>query len=237
MPVSSSGHLLLTGRILGYAPSIAFSIAAHLGTLCAVLIAYRTQFFGMLKKPFSKPSLVLCFATLITAVGVFFFEDTLRATFDGSLLPYAFMASAILLVGSSLVRAKPQKEIGFLEGFILGASQAVAVIPGLSRSGTTISAAKFTGIDSKKSADFSFMLSVPIIIVSALGELVKHADEFLSENVFCLLIGFLAAFVSGFFAIKLVLKAVSKSNMGAFAVYLAVLSVFLFVNDTFFHVI
>lgn len=237
LPVSSSGHLILAGRILGYTPSVAFSICAHLGTLIAVVIAYRTQLWGLIKKPLSRPALALIFATIITAAGVFFFEDALRSTFDGRYLPYAFLATAILIVGSSLVKPRPVKEIGLFEGFIIGAAQAVAVIPGLSRSGTTIAAARFQGIDKKKSADFSFLLSVPIIIVSALGELIKHYDEFIGENVFCLLIGFAAAFVSGYLAIKLVLKAVRNTQFGGFAVYLTVLSVLLFANDTWLHLI
>lgn len=237
LPVSSSGHLLLVGRIIGYKPTVAFEIVAHLGTLAAVAIAYRTRLKETVVRPLSKPSLVLVLSTAVTAILVLLFEDTLRATFDGSLLPFAFAATAVLIVLSSLVKPKAGKEMGFFEGFVVGVSQAAAVIPGLSRSGTTISAARFCGVDSEKSADFSFMLSVPIIVVSALGELIRHFDEFAGENILCLAIVFFASFVSGFFAIKLVMKAVRKGGFHIFAIYLGVLSVLLFLNDFFFHLI
>lgn len=233
LPVSSSGHLLLVGRIIGYTPSIAFEIVAHLGTLVAVVIAYRTRIKECVMRPISKPSLVLIFSTAVTAVLVFVFEDVLRATFGGTLLPYAFLLTAILIIGSSFVKARPGKTVGYFEGFIIGVSQAAAVVPGLSRSGTTISTARFLGVDKRESADFSFMLSIPIIVVSAIGELVRHYDEFLTENALCLLIGFVAAFVSGLIAIKLVLKSIQKSGFRVFAIYLVVLAVLLFINDMF----
>ncbi len=233
LPVSSSGHLLLVGRIIGYSPSVAFEIVAHLGTLAAVVIAYRTRIKEHIVRPVSKPSLVLIFSTAVTAVLVFVFEDTLRATFSGSLLPYAFLLTAILIVASSFVKAKNGKQVGFFEGFVIGVSQAAAVIPGLSRSGTTISTARFLGVDKKESADFSFMLSIPIIIVSAISELVRHYDEFLTENLLCLFIGFVAAFISGLIAIKLVLKSIQKGGFKIFAIYLTVLGVLLFINDMF----
>ena len=223
LPVSSSGHLLLVGRIIGYSPSVAFEIVAHLGTLAAVVIAYRTRIKEHIVRPVSKPSLVL----------IFVFEDTLRATFSGSLLPYAFLLTAILIVASSFVKAKNGKQVGFFEGFVIGVSQAAAVVPGLSRSGTTISTARFLGVDKKESADFSFMLSIPIIIVSAISELVRHYDEFLTENLLCLFIGFVAAFISGLIAIKLVLKSIQKGGFKIFAIYLTVLGVLLFINDMF----
>ncbi len=233
LPVSSSGHLLLVGRIIGYTPTIAFEIVAHLGTLLAVVIAYRVRIKEYVLRPLSKPPLVLIFSTAVTAVLVYVFEDTLRATFGGTLLPYAFLLTAILIIGSSFIRERPGKTIGFFEGFIIGVSQAAAVVPGLSRSGTTISTARFLGVDRRESADFSFMLSIPIIVVSAAGELFRHCDEFLTENLLCLLIGFVAAFVSGLIAIKLVLRSIQKSGFKIFAVYLVVLSVLLFVNDMF----
>ncbi len=102
LPVSSSGHLLLVGRIIGYTPTIAFEIVAHLGTLLAVVIAYRVRIKEYVLRPLSKPPLVLIFSTAVTAVLVYVFEDTLRATFGGTLLPYAFLLTAILIIGSSL---------------------------------------------------------------------------------------------------------------------------------------
>lgn len=237
LPVSSSGHLLLVGRIIGYTPTVAFEIVAHLGTLLAVVIAYKTRLKDAVMRPLSKPSLVLILSTAVTAVSVLLFEDALRSTFDGSLLPFAFAVTAALIVLSSLVKPKDGREVGFFEGFIVGVSQAAAVIPGLSRSGTTISAARFCGIDSEKSADFSFLLSVPVIVVSALGELIRHFDEFRGENIFALVIVFFASFASGYFAIKLVLKAVRKGGFSVFAIYLGTLSVLLLLNDFRLHLI
>ena len=237
LPVSSSGHLLLFGRIIGYTPSIAFEIVLHLGTLGAVIIAYRTRIKESVLHPLSKPSLVIVLTTAVTAVLVLLFENLLRSTFSGRLLPFAFLLTAILLVASSFVKPRKLGTPTFFDGFIVGVAQAAAVVPGLSRSGTTIAAARFLGIDGRESADFSFMLSIPIIVVSALGELVRHYDAFLEENLLCLFVGFIAAFVSGLIAIKLVLRSVRKGGFKFFAIYLVVLSVLLFINDFFLHFI
>lgn len=238
LPVSSSGHLLLVGRIVGFTPSVAFEIVAHLGTLLAVLIVYRSAIKERVLAPFSRKTLVLIFATAVTGVLVLLFEKPLRATFGGELLPYAFALSAILIVVSSFVPEKVGGKIGFFEGFVIGVCQAAAVVPGLSRSGTTISAARMCRADYKQSADFSFLLSVPIIIVSALSELVRHFDEFAGENPLNLLAAFVASAVSGYFAVKLVLRSVrGGKGFKYFAVYLMLLAVFLFINDSFLHFI
>ncbi|MCI8612234.1 MAG: undecaprenyl-diphosphate phosphatase [Clostridia bacterium] len=237
LPVSSSGHLLLIGRIIGYTPSIAFEITAHLGTLLAVVTAYRGTLKERISKPFSKPSLILIVTTLVTAAIIFVFEKPIKATFDGSVLPFTFLLSAALIVISSSVKPKAGKKIGFFEGFVIGVTQAAAALPGLSRSGTTISAARMLKVGSEESADFSFLLSIPIIVVSAVGEFVLHTDAFLGENLLGLAIGFAASFVSGLLAIKLVLRCIRGGGWQIFAVYLAALGIFMFINDFFLHVI
>lgn len=235
--MSSSGHLILVGRIIGYTPSVAFEVTAHLGTLVAVIVAYRSTLKKAFLRPFEKPAPVIVLSTFVTAALVFVFEKPLRATFGGELLPLTFFITAVILALPSLVKRKGIESIGYFEGFVIGVSQAVAVIPGLSRSGVTVSAARLLGADESESADFSFLLSVPIIIVSAASELLRHFDEFLRENYLCLFVVFAAAAICGYLSIKLVLSSIRRGGLTGYSAYLFMLSVLLAANDLVFKVI
>lgn len=234
LPVSSSGHLVLVERILGVAnSSLAFELITHLGTLLAVIIVMRSKIFEIIKHPFGETTLKIVIATLPTVLIVVLFEGIFRTAFDGRYLVYCFIFTAILLFVTSFVKpVKIKSEISYLDAAIIGIAQGFAAMPGISRSGTTICTSVLLKNDRQKSADFSFLISIPIIIGSAAMELLSYKSMG-QIDVLPLIIGFFAAFTAGLLSIKLLIK--SLNNLQGFAIYLIFLSVFIILNDFLFH--
>lgn len=229
LPVSSSGHVLLAERLLGIKGDLSFTLMLHLATLLAVVVVLRKKLWETIKTP--KKWLPLIVATSFSAVVVLLFHNLIEATFDGRFLAVSFLITAVLLLASSFV--KPRKtEINCFDAVFIGLMQGLAALPGISRSGSTISTATLLGNSKEQSVEFSFLLSIPIIAGSALIDVITEGlgtVEFLP-----LIFGFVAAFLSGLFAIKLMLKLIKGSN-DFFAVYLTVLSAFLLINDLWLH--
>jgi undecaprenyl-diphosphatase len=228
LPISSSGHMLLAGKIMDVSVSLGFELILHVATLLAVVIIMRKDILTLLRRPFQKEVRLLAVASAATVVIVLVFRDFFESTFGGELLPYCFILTAILLLVSGFIKNPLKKEIGYLDALIIGTVQGMAALPGLSRSGSTISTSVLLGNDKKSSARFSFLLSIPIIIGSAIVELagggLGHVE------ILPLLFGFAAAFVSGLFALKFMLEKLFKS-FDYFALYLLALSILLILND------
>lgn len=230
LPVSSSGHLVLAERILGISnTSLAFELITHLGTLLAVVIVYRKALVRLIRHPLSLEMRLLAVATIPSVIIVFAFQKLFRNAFDGRYLAYCFLITAIILIISSQIKPKPNKKIGYFDAVIIGVAQGFAAFPGISRSGSTICTSVFLGNERSKSAQFSFLLSIPIIIGSAIVELIGFKG-FEAIGVLPLMAGFFSSFIFGMLAIKLLLKILNHSFNG-FAVYLFILSVFLILND------
>jgi len=233
LPVSSSGHLILAERIMGIDSSnLTFSLTVHIATLCALIIAMRHKLYEQIKKPFDKTNIMIVLSTVATVSIVLLIKNFALSSFDGSLLPYTFLITAILLISAGLV--KKQKELSYATSIIIGFVQGLAVLPGLSRSGSTISTARLCGVNPKQSTDFSFFISIPIIIGSTIIDCVSGG--FSQVDFLPLAVGFVTAFISGLVSIKFMLKFMTK-NFDVFSIYLLVLSVFLFANNYFLHII
>jgi len=246
LPISSSGHMLLAGRLLGVEVSLGYELFMHIATLLAVLIVLRKEVFSCIRKPISKPTLLIITATVPTVLIVLAFRSFFVSTFDGRFLAYCFLATAILLTAATMIKPKKSKQldlklknninyheelksVSFIDATIIGVVQGFAVLPGLSRSGSTISTGMMLGNEKTTIARFSFLISIPIIIGSSILELSGNGLNMSGISIFPLIFGFLAAFLSGLFAIKFMLKKLLLSfNM--FAVYLAALSIFLFLD-------
>ena len=174
LPVSSSGHTLLAGWLLGVEIPLAFELILHLATLLAVIIFYRKSVFARIKRPFCQGNLYLALATMVTAVIAFlfrkFYEDGLSSI---SMLPLFFALTAGILAVGSCVKPRPTK-MNAGKSAIIGLTQGLACLPGLSRSGTTISTALILGVDKQESTEFSFLLSIPIVLGSAIIELITQ---------------------------------------------------------------
>lgn len=229
LPVSSSGHILLTQRILGVQSELSFTLILHLATLLAVVIVMRRQIWEVARKPKKWGPLIV--ATVASAIVVFACNDLFKSAFDGKYLSTCFLITAVMLLVSGFVKPKKQ-EITYLDAAIIGCVQGLAAMPGISRSGSTVSASVLLGNERSTSVSFSFLLSIPIIVGSALIDLISEGLG--SIQFLPLLFGFIAAFISGLGAIKLMLKLTANA-CDWFAIYLTALSSFLIVNDLFLH--
>lgn len=270
LPISSSGHLILAGKLLDVdAVPLAFELLTHLATLLAVTIGLRGRVFALIKKPFQKTTALLVVATVPTVVIFFVFRAFFESALDGRLLIYCFGATAVLLFATEVfcgaaakgVRHRAgdaeerEKRIGergktalsrvpdgsqkaaptFLDAVIIGIAQGIAGLPGISRSGVTISAGRLLGAGRKASAEFSFLLSIPIILGSCVWELLGGGFDMAGISAPAMLAGFAAAFLTGALSIKFMLKFVANRSMNAFAVYLMLLTAFLIVDKFLLH--
>jgi len=231
LPVSSSGHLMLGQKFLGLENDLLlFDIFLHIATLCAVLIVFRKKIWELIQKPFCKTNYCLVIGTVITCAIVLVFKDWIDSTMTYKVLPITFLITAIVLFAVTML--PKQKDVGegeikYKTGIVAGIAQGIAVIPGISRSGSTIAASLATGVKREEAAEFAFLMSIPIIIASFLYEVVSNGSASLSAPPLALIGGFVAAFVSGIFAIKFMLKLVKHVKLYWFSIYLTVLSVVL----------
>jgi len=233
LPISSSGHLVLLEQIFGFTHNvILFDVILHLGTLCAVVFYYRKKIWELLKNPLSQKMQLLIFATFPTLMIVLFFKDFFVESFNGETLAIGFMVTAIFLIIAEVVSKNyyQYKKNSFSKAFIVGVFQGVAILPGISRSGSTITCAIVQGIKQDEAVEFSFLLSIPIIIASFVFKCFDLNTEPITISSGCIILGFLFSAISGFFAIKLMNIIVKKAKYSYFAVYLILLSAFLILN-------
>ena len=239
LPVSSSGHLLLMQKLAGIDPNQGgafFSVMLHLATLVAVCVVYRKKLWALIRRPIQKTVGHLILATIPTVVVALVLKDLFGSFYDkaesGAYLGVCFLITALLLLGSDalMVRSKKRKrnmkEMTALDALVIGGMQCVGILPGVSRSGATISGALFSGLDRKSAADFSFLMSIPAV----LGGAVLEAKDAISEGAFSvpilpLLAGMAAAGVTGYFAIRFMIRLITQKKLWGFAAYTAVLGV------------
>ena len=228
LPVSSSGHLILLQNWFGISQNVVFySIMLHIGTLIPVVIVLWKQIVGLFKKPFSKFGYLVLATIPAAIVGVVF-----SVAFDLDLLftkYYWLLAITFLLTATELIFAERRSKklemnngINVKTAFIMGGGQALGVIPGLSRSGTTITAGCIGKVNREDNANFTFLMSIPIIIAAAAMELIGGIKDgtLVSVSVAPLLIGMVTAAVCGYIAIKFMLKIIKKANYKWFSLYL-----------------
>ena len=241
LPVSSSGHLAIGKAILGVEPAedLIFEVTVHAATVLATIIVFRKQIWkllcGLFKFKYNDETdyiAKLCVSMIpVLIVGVFF-KDWVEAAF-GSLLVVgiALLVTALLLSLSDWLSRNPLKlverrnGISFWQAFVVGVGQALAVIPGLSRSGTTISTGLLCGVKRENMAQFSFLM----VLVPILGEMFLDVvgGDFAASSVgvLPLLVGFVAAFISGLFACKVMIALVRKAQLKWFGLYCAIVGI------------
>ncbi|MBQ5416171.1 MAG: undecaprenyl-diphosphate phosphatase [Bacteroidales bacterium] len=233
LPVSSSGHLVIFRELLGAeAPSdLVFEITVHVATALATIVVFRKQILdllqGLFKFKYNEQTdfiAKLVVSMIPVAIVGFFFKDKVEELFSSLLVVgCALMVTALLLFLSDRVKARKEgKEITFGQALVMGLGQAVAVIPGLSRSGTTISAGLLSGASRNKVAEFSFLMVLVPILGEAFLDLVGGDLAASSISIAPLLLGFLAAFFSGLFACKAMIALVKKAGLKWFALYCAI---------------
>lgn len=247
LPISSSGHLTLVQHLFGLEDiPLLFDISLHVATLLAVIIVFRrlildllcTAFRWILRKSTEedKPKLqmILSLIAATAVTGVFGIvlkkiipDLPIQVVFAG------FIVTAMLLFISSKISKKNEgkevKNISLIQGLITGAAQGIGVLPGISRSGITISAALAAGIDRKTAGEFSFLLSIPAILAAFVLELGDLGNMTQSISIQALLLGCLAAFAVGIFALKFLLALIRKGKLEWFAYYLIPLALICFI--------
>ena len=234
LPVSSSGHLTLFQEIFGFeGTNILFTnVALHFGTLCAVVVFYFKDLCALLKKENHKTIWHLFLATLPAGIVMILFNDKIEEIFSTSkFLCIGFLFTAIILLLAEFIGKKitNHKPITYKTALIMGCAQSVAILPGISRSGSTITSGLTIAKGERKTiADFSFFMSIPIILGSAIFEAITV--DFSEINIVATLCGMIAAFITGYLAIKFMIKLIGKCNFKWFSLYLFILSIITFIN-------
>ena len=244
LPVSSSGHLTLLQKLLGFdtaGGAMTFiNIMMHLGTLIAVVIVFWKDIVALFRKPF-KMLLMLIVATIPAGIIGLLFSDEIDSIFAGETgllyLALCFAFTALMLLVCELIakRQKTPKPLGWGNTVSMGLMQAVALFPGISRSGSTIVAGTVTGAKRKEVARFSFLMSIPIILGSFLVEVASgvkdvvtgqpsYFSEIAAPEIVGMVFGVVLSMVFGFIAIKWMMKIIQKANYMWFSVYLLCLS-------------
>ncbi|HEY8425964.1 MAG TPA: undecaprenyl-diphosphate phosphatase [Limnochordales bacterium] len=254
LPVSSSGHLVLVQHLLGITtPQLLFDVVVHLGTLLAVLVALRTEVLAVLRGVVAWPRLLaggplaasdardgqlaawVLVGTIPAGIVGLTLDDAIEGLF-GSVrtVGLALMATAALLAVADRARGRSAglTEVGWGRALVIGLAQAVAIIPGISRSGSTIAAGLLTGVQRDAAARFSFLLAAPTIAGAGLLAALKGASgELASPGTAVLLTGFAAAALSGYVAIRLLLATLQRGALRYFAIYVAVVGVWALVGS------
>jgi len=239
LPVSSSGHLVLLQQVFSVEGNVLFfDTMLHLGTLLAVLVVFRKSILAMLRHPFQKKVYMLILSTLVTTAMALLFGDLIESSYEGDLLGAGFFATALILMLNERLShgEKRIREMKLRDALGIGLMQGIAILPGISRSGSTIAGARFFGLSKEEASEFSFLLSIPAI----LGSLVLQIPDVLESGIgnisfLPVFLGTLVAAVSGYFAIRFMLKLIREKSLWGFAVYVAVLGALVSIDQFFLH--
>lgn len=248
LPISSSGHLIVFPHLFGWAESpLVFDTTLHLGTAAALVVFFFKDLLGIGRgfiqdvwnfedniSKFSKEGKLGLYILLGSmpagAIGLLF-GDWIEETFRNVswVVLFLILGSALMLVAERLERWKANKKIGFLESFVIGLFQPLALLPGISRSGATISGGMLFGLSREEAARFSFLLSIPIVVLAGSYELYKSLGVFGQIQPQVMIAGFLSSFVVGILAIKFLLKFLQSHNLYVFIIYRVLLAAFLLI--------
>lgn len=231
LPVSSSGHLELGKALLGDQSipqdSLLFTVVVHFATALSTIVVFRKDIWeilrGLLQFKWNEEtrfSLKIAISMIPAALLGVYYESEIETFFGGQVLlvGYMLLITALLLYLADRARVT-DKKVSFLNAFVIGVSQAIAILPGISRSGATISTSVLLGVDKTKAARFSFLMVVPLILGKIAKDLLGGELRYDGEQAVVLGVGFLAAFISGLFACTWMIQLVRKSKLTYFAIY------------------
>lgn len=254
LPVSSSAHLVFIQNLLGVESSLAFDTFLHLGTLIAVLWFFRWDIIKMLKSwwlsigdilqgrfregfyndPYKRLAWYVILATIPVGIVGILFEDAVDSLFAGALyVPafFLFVTGTILYLSQRMASGNVTlNNISKKEALWMGLGQACAILPGLSRSGTTIAAGLTIGLEKEFAAKFSFILSIPAILGAFVLQ-VKDIGSALDVNFLPVFLGFIAAIIAGYLAIKWMLDLIQNRSLDIFAYYCWVVGIVVFMGS------
>jgi len=238
LPVSSSGHLVITQELLGVKDNIAMDVMLHIGTVLIVCWIFRNEIFKIIRSFIhyfktgktdddAKMGLFVIVASFPTAVIGITLNDQIEAAFSSLLA----VGLALVLTGTLLWFTKynvKRKKLDWKRSILIGIAQGCAIFPGISRSGTTISTGLLLGVDKEKAARFSFLLFIP----AALGALLFQLDEFVVVDYTGIAIGTITAMVVSYFVIGFLLKIIKKGVLHWFSYYCWTLGIVLLISQS-----
>ncbi len=240
LPVSSSGHLVLFQQIFSVDNvPLFYDVMLHMGTLVAVFIIFAKDIKSLICHPVQKLMGMLLIATVPAVLAALFLEDFFKGAFEGTFLAFGFFGTAIILCISELIakRIALKKHIGVKQAVTMGIMQAVAIMPGVSRSGSSIAGGLFSGVDRTLAARFAFLMSIPTILGSLVLSIKDLSTEGMGDvSVPAVVFGTIAAAICGFFAIKFMIRMISKMKLYIFAIYVGVIGVLVLLDQLYFHI-
>jgi undecaprenyl-diphosphatase len=248
IPVSSSGHLVLFQKIFEKAGGlsanvVSFDVALHIATLVAVIAVMKDDILAILKKPFSKLTLMILVACIPTGLIGVLFKDLIEELFkSGKSIGVEFIVTGLILWLAESIKTKNKglREINIVDALVIGTAQGIAIMPAISRSGLTLAGGLFRGLNREFALKFSFLVSIPAIIGAALPD-IYHMFKGSAEasggiGTMPLIVGVLAAGISGYFAIKYMLKVFTKASLKVFSYYVFVLGALVVLDQFVFHI-
>ncbi|MDP2542402.1 MULTISPECIES: undecaprenyl-diphosphate phosphatase [Tenacibaculum] len=246
LPVSSSGHLELAKALFGDTSvpqeSLTFTVVLHAATALSTIVVFRKEiaeiFRGLFQFKWNEEMQfsVKIILSMIPAVVIgLAFEKELESFFGGKVLLVGFMllVTAVLLLLADKAK-NTNKSVSFKSSVIIGISQAIAMLPGISRSGATISTSVLLGVDRTKAARFSFLMVVPLILGKVAKDILSGEINFQSSEIVPLSAGFIAAFISGLLACTWMIALVKKSKLSYFSLYCAIVGLIAIGYSLFF---
>lgn len=254
LPISSSAHLIFIQKALGVNSSLAFDTFLHLGSLIAVIWFFHADIYKMIKAwwlslgdifqnrfregfyqdPYKRLAWYVILASIPVGIVGILFESKIDSLFGGALyVPafFLFVTGTILFLSQRMDRGDVDfSNISTKESLFMGLGQACAILPGLSRSGTTIAAGLAIGLNKEFAAKFSFILSIPSILGAFLIQ-AKDIGTALNVNFAAIILGFIAAFLAGYIAIKWVLDLIEKRSLDIFSYYCWIMGIIIFMGS------
>ena len=248
IPVSSTGHMILTSKLLGYDEQDSimktYEIVIQLGAILAIALVYRKRVLSLLGigrersgrggvMPASRLNLIHIFLGIAPALTVAFFaRDFIKSLFGASTVLWALVAGGILMIFAEWmnrrkirITAHDLDDLSYGQALAIGFYQIISVLwPGFSRSGSTISGGMLSGVSYKASADFSFIIAIPIMCAASGYELLDSYRNFTSETIGYFVIGFLISFVVAYLVVILFMKMIQKIRLTHFAIYRFILA-------------
>ncbi len=226
LPVSSSGHLVIFQHILGVQENpLTFDVLVHVGTLAAVVAAFWEDIFAIVKKPFSRITYLIVVGCIPAGLIGYYLQPLFEKAFESLLVVgIGLIITGVILKLSDIVahnalNMKDEIDTTYGNALFIGLMQSIAIIPGISRSGSTIAAGLIAGLDRNFAARYSFLLSIPVILGAALVQIKDVSSLVLTGGVLPYAAGLLTAAISGFLAIRIVMKVVNNGRIAIFSYY------------------
>ena len=239
LPVSSSGHLSLLQAVMGMGDvPIFYDVMLHVGTLIAVFIVLWPEIVAILTHPIKNKLGMLILATIPAVVVTLVAEKVAPQAFanvlNGKYLAFGFYATTGVLVACELIsrRIERKRDVELPQAMAMGLMQAAAILPGLSRSGSTIAGGLFTGVGRERAAKYAFLMSIPAILGGVVFGAKDVAEKGLGDiSIPAILVGTAVAAICGFLAIKFMLRLISRYKLYGFAVYTAVIGTIVLIQS------